>query len=69
MAKLMGTFHNVETGEVEVRELTADEIAFVEAQEAEQAKQEVEIAARAVKKAALLSKLGITEDEAKLLLG
>jgi hypothetical protein len=53
-------------------ELTAEEIAQMEADAAkfaeEQAAKEAEAAARATAKAELLAKLGITEDEAKLLL-
>jgi len=53
-------------------ELTADEIADMEAAqkaaESERKAQEVIAAAKATAKAALLDRLGITEDEAKLLL-
>lgn len=60
--------HNVETGEVTEREMNAQELAQLEADKAKaeaeaQAKAEAEAA-----KAALLAKLGITEEEAKLLL-
>jgi hypothetical protein len=64
---------NCETGEVTELELTADEIAQrdVDAQAAIQAKAEADAdaAAKATAKAALLSKLGISADEAALLLG
>lgn len=60
------------TGAVEEIALTAEEIAQREADAAEFAakKHEEEVAAQAAAeaKAALLAKLGITEDEAKLLL-
>jgi hypothetical protein len=60
------------TGAVEEVALTAEEIAQREADAAAYAakKHEEEVAAAeaAVAKAALLAKLGITEDEAKLLL-
>jgi hypothetical protein len=60
--------HNAETGKIESREMTAEELAQWEAQQAgHSARQEAE-AQKASDKAALLSKLGITEDEAKLLL-
>ena len=60
--------HNVETGEVIEREMNAEELAQLEAdQAAALARQEAE-AAKAAEKAALLNRLGITEDEAKLLL-
>jgi hypothetical protein len=64
---------NCATGEVSEIELTAEEVAqrtadakaFADAKAAEEADK----AAKAVDKAALLEKLGISEDEAKLLLG
>jgi hypothetical protein len=63
---------NCETGEVIERPLTAEEIAANEAAAAQAAaaahEAEVEAAAKAEAKTALLAKLGITEDEAKLLL-
>jgi hypothetical protein len=63
---------NVETGEIIEREMTADEIKAEKAEQAERAAQEAEAKAAEVKtatdKAALLEKLGITADEAKLLL-
>lgn len=63
---------NCETGEVQEVELTAEEIAQREADakafaEAK-AKEEADAAAKAAAKAELLDRLGITEDEAKLLL-
>ena len=60
------------TGEETVIELTAEEIAELEAAaaqaEADRLAAEAKAAEDAAKKAALLAKLGITEDEAKLLL-
>ena len=60
------------TGAVEEVALTAEEIAQREADAAafaaEQHEKEVAAAEAATAKAALLAKLGITEDEAKLLL-
>jgi hypothetical protein len=64
---------NCTTGEVIERELTADELAQAEADNATSAtlkNAEAElIAEQAAKKAALLEKLGITAEEATLLLG
>jgi hypothetical protein len=64
---------NCTTGEVIERPLTADEIAANEAAavqaEADRLAAEAEAATKAEAKAALLAKLGISEDEAKLLLG
>ena len=63
---------NCETGEVTERPLTADEITQREADaakaESDRIAQDAENAAKAAQKAELLAKLGITEDEAKLLL-
>lgn len=63
---------NCATGEVTERPLTAEELAQreVDAQAAAAKAHEDEVAAQAAAEAkqALLTKLGITEDEAKLLL-
>jgi len=63
---------NCATGEVVERPLTTEELAQREADAAkfaaEQHEKEVAAAEAAAAKAALLAKLGITEDEAKLLL-
>jgi hypothetical protein len=53
----------------EVRNATASEIKNIEAIAAETAAREAHIEAKAVAKAALLEKLGITAEEAALLLG
>ncbi len=61
--------HNTETDEIIDREMTSLELKEYLAQ---QEKTQTEIAAVAEKaqtRSALLSRLGITEDEAKLLLG
>ena len=50
-----------------VRDASAEEIARIEASLAEDLAQEAEVEANAAAKAALLERLGITEDEAKLL--
>ena len=62
------TIHNVETGEIKSREMNEAEFstyqetqALIKAEEEAQTKTEAD-------KAALLAKLGITADEAKLLL-
>jgi hypothetical protein len=69
MSKPIITIHNVETGEIESREMNdvelatyQDTLATIKAQEELKAQAEMD-------KAALLAKLGITADEAKLLLG
>lgn len=64
----MMTIHNVETGEIVEREMTAAELAQLKIDEANfKALKEVE-AQMVTEKAAILQKLGITDDEAKLLL-
>jgi hypothetical protein len=60
---------NVETGEETYRNYTDAEIAEVKTAQAEAAERQTEAAAKVHEKAALLAKLGITDDEAKLLLG
>ena len=69
MTKQFRIEHNIETGEVLEIELTAEELDILAI---EKAKVEAEIESKktkATEKAALLAKLGITDDEAKLLLG
>ena len=60
--------HNAETGEVIEREMNAEELAQWEADQAAFAAQMQAQAEAAAAKAALLERLGITEEEAKLLL-
>jgi hypothetical protein len=64
---------NVETGEVIDRPLNDEEIAQQEIDEANIAEAnaiyEAEAEAKAATRQALLTRLGITEDEAKILLG
>ena len=68
MTKPIIKIHNAETGEVIEREMTADELAQVAVDEANyNASKEAE-ATKAAEKAALLAQLGITADQAKLLL-
>jgi hypothetical protein len=65
--------HNVETGEIKQVELTAQEITELEQQYAQAQVAEVAAQAAADTKAAqrqaLLTRLGITEEEARILLG
>jgi hypothetical protein len=60
--------HNVETGEIIEREMTANEIAQVESDMLQIQLEAETLATKEEKKNALLVKLGITADEAKLLL-
>ena len=61
--------YNCETQEEIIRDATSAEIAQMELDAANFAARKAEEEAKATAKAALLSKLGITEDEARLLLG
>jgi hypothetical protein len=60
---------NCETGEEIVRDATDAEIAQIELDAANAAAAKAEAEAKAAEKQALLDRLGITADEAKLLLG
>ena len=62
------TENNAATGESVTRDMTAAEIKKVEAFIATDAAEAAKLEAAAIAKAALLERLGITEDEAKLLL-
>ena len=61
--------HNLETSEVIDREMNDEEFAVYEAERIAYEQREVNAQAQAAAKAALLERLGITEEEAKLLLG
>jgi hypothetical protein len=73
MSRPIIRIHNVSTDEVIDREMNNAEFAIYEAEQAEraikQAEEQAEAEAKAVEKQALLDKLSITADEAKLLLG
>ena len=60
--------HNAETNEVIEREMTADELTQWETDQANAQERAAAETTKAAEKAALLQKLGITEDEARLLL-
>jgi hypothetical protein len=64
----MVRIHDLETNEVIDREMNDAEFAQYEADQASAATQAAAEAAKAAEKAALLTRLGITADEAKLLL-
>ena len=69
MAKPMIRIHNAQTNETIDREMTIAEFKQYELDQAQIAQFQAEAEAKASAKSALLAKLGITEDEAKLLLG
>ena len=69
MSRPIVRIHNTETDEVIDREMNDAEFAQYEADQAAQAAQAAAEAAKAEEKAALLERLGITAEEAQLLLG
>ncbi len=68
MSKPMVRIHNAETNEVIDREMNDAEFAQYEADQAANAARQAEAATKATAKAALLTQLGITAEQAKLLL-
>lgn len=68
MTKPTIRIHDIETDQVIEREMNDQEFAEYDAKLAEVAAQETAQQAKAAEKAALLAQLGITEDQAKLLL-
>ena len=69
MARPIIRIHNTETDEVIDREMNDQEFAAYEANQAAQAAAQAEAEAKAATRAALLTRLGITAEEAQLLLG
>lgn len=69
MTKPSIQIHDLESGEILEREMTDSEFALQQAIIEKEKKQYEEFQAKAQAKADLLERLGITEDEAKLLLG
>lgn len=69
MTRPIVRIHDLSTDEVIDREMNDAEFAQWQADQAAQAAQAAAEAAKAAEKEALLTKLGITADEAKLLLG
>ena len=68
MSRPIIRIHNVTTNEVIDREMNDAEFAQYEADKAAQAIAKAEAEAKATAKAALLAQLGITAEQAKLLL-
>ena len=69
MTRPMVKIHNIKTGEIIEREMNDAEFAQHQVDQVAEAAKAAELAAKAQARQALLDKLGITEDEAKLLLG
>ena len=61
--------HNSSTDEIIDREMNAEEFSQYKADQAAELLRQAEAEAAATQKAALLARLGITADEAKLLIG
>ena len=61
--------HDISTDEIIDREMTDDEFTKYKADQAAEAARQAEAEAKVAEKQALLDRLGITADEAKLLLG
>ena len=61
--------HDIETNEIIDREMTVAEYKIYQAEQKIDAARQAELEAKSAAKAALLDRLGITADEAKLLLG
>ena len=68
MTRPIVRIHDLSTDEVIDREMNDAEFAQYEADQAAAAESAAEEAAKAAEKASLLTRLGITADEAKLLL-
>jgi hypothetical protein len=69
MSKPTVRIHNTETDEVIDREMNVSEFAKYEADQAANEARLVEAATKATQRQAILDRLGLTEDEARLLLG
>jgi hypothetical protein len=65
----MVRIHNIETNEVIDREMNDAEFAQYQADQAAQAAAKAEAEAKETQRQAILDRLGLTADEAKLILG
>ena len=63
------TIHNVETNEIETREMTEIELVEHQVNQAAQAALNAEAEAKLAARQAILDRLGLTAEEAQLLLG
>jgi hypothetical protein len=68
MTKPMIRIHNSQTDQVIDREMTAAEFKIYEADQAEQLVKQAEAEAKAAQRQAILNRLGLTSEEAALLL-
>jgi hypothetical protein len=63
------TIHNVETNEIETREMTEIELVEHQVNQAAQAALKAETEAKLAAREAILDRLGLSAEEAQLLLG
>ena len=68
MTKQYVKIHNVETDEIIEREMTAEELQDYQAKQSEQAAEIAKFEANATARQAILDRLGLTAEEAALLL-
>jgi hypothetical protein len=61
--------HNVETNEIIERDMTTEELAQYEQTQLAEATKQAEAEAKAAERQTILDRLGLTADEAKLILG
>jgi len=69
MSKPIIRIHNIETNEVIDREMTDEEFAQWQADKVAEAAKQAEAEAKEAARQAVLNRLGITEEEARILLG
>jgi len=69
MSRPIIRIHNIETDEVIDREMTAAEFKIYEADQKANAAKQAEAETKAAQRQVILDKLGLTNDEAQLLLG
>ena len=69
MSNLTVSHYDHATGNFVTRNMNAEELAVYEIMQAEAEAEAAALAAKAIARQALLEKLGITEEEAQLLLG
>ena len=69
MTRPMVRIHDLETDTVIDREMNDTEFAQYQADQEAEAALQADLAAKAAQKQAVLDRLGITEEEAKLILG
>jgi hypothetical protein len=69
MSEFTIKIHDLSTNEIIEREMTAEEIETLLKTQADAQREQLEAEQRKAQRAELLERLGLTEDEAKVLLG